>query len=149
MIELIIFHPALYPLLNTIAEVILLTRWNKRFFGSRMHNRIPTDVTFINTKHDFSDGPFHGGWRDIPLARSSLSQLYFSCLPSHAFSFVFFLLKPAFETCYRYRQVRRRIYEREQRAESRHCVPSIAFIKFDFIGSSFPCFQVAMSRWNA
>jgi len=145
MIELIILHPALsffiiYPLLDTITEVILLTRWNKKFFGSRRYNRIPTDVTFINTRHDFSDGSFREEWRGIPLVCPLLSQLYFLYLPFHVFSFVFFLLKPAFETCYRYRQVRHRIYEREQRAESWHCVSSIAPIKFDFIGSSFPYF---------
>lgn len=84
-----------------IAEVICLTRWHERFFDSREHSRIPSDVTFIDTRHDFSSSMVHPvdarrlAKHPVPASALSPSQTYFSCLPSHAFSFVpFFYRSP-------------------------------------------------------
>lgn len=69
--------------------MILPTRWHERFFSSKVHNRIPSDVTFIDTRYDFSpsDGPSHrrGGWQGIPLA----------CPLSHHYNYIFHASLPA------------------------------------------------------
>jgi len=70
--------------------VILLTRWNKRFFGSRMHNRISTDVTFINTSTIFLRWSIPRRMTKHPIGALSLSQLYFSCLPTPSPSSFFY-----------------------------------------------------------
>lgn len=152
IIELITFHPVsahIYPLLVTITRVILPTRWHERFFSSKVHNRIPSDVTFIDTRYDFSPSMVHpigaeagkaSRWRVRSL---TITTIFFMPLFPRLLLRPF-LSKPAFETRYRRRRVRRRICEHERRGNVHQSPPLNPSILSGAL--SRLCFQVAKSR---
>lgn len=121
-------------------------RWYGRFFDSRVHNRIPSDVTFIDTRNDFSPSMGHppigakAGKTRRRVRSLTITTIFF--LPP--FSFVFFSSEPAFETRYRCRRVRHRICERERHGTVHQLPPLNTSILSGAL--SRLCFQVAKSR---
>lgn len=126
---------------DTVTKVILSTRWHERFFGSRVHNRIPPDVTFIDTRHDFSPSMVHpigaeAGKATRGISALSPSQLYFSCLPSPS---SFFhrspLSKPVIAAD-----------EYGEYSNANDATPNVPIKPVDFIGSPFEASRIAKSR---